>query len=128
MINEEQFLKDAITYLSTALASDGVLVMPKNQKRVPQIPCVTLTVASSPAVNGIEGELLASVRLHATVFARNVYAPSGSADGVNTIFDKLNAAMFAKHYTRSNQTEPYFNVQNNAWNKDGYWTKLTNQF
>ena len=128
MLNEEQLLKSAIMYLSQGLAEDEILVLPKNQQRVPQIPCVTITVSSQPSVTGLQGEYLANAQIHCTVYAHEVYAPEGSVDGIHTIFDKLNELMNKRYYRRSNQTEPYFNVANNAWNKDGYFVKKTNQF
>lgn len=134
MLNEEQLLKDAIEYLSNGLQDDDILVLPKNQRndpsffRVPRIPCVTLTVSSQPNVIGLGGEYLANAQIHATVFAHNIYAPDGSNDGLHSIFDKINALMNARYFIRSNQTEPYFNVPNNAWNKDGYFVKKTNNF
>ncbi len=128
MLSEEQILKDAIAYLQTVFVDDGVLIMPKNQSRVPAIPCITLTLSSQVSVTGIKQEILANVQIHATVYANNVYAPSGSMDGVHTIFDKLNLAMQTRLYGRSNQTEPYYNVGNGCWNKDGYFTKKSNTF
>lgn len=134
MLNEEQLLKDAITYLSNGLAEDSILVLPKNQKsdpsffHVPRIPCVVVSVTSQPSVNGLLGEYLANAQIHCTVYAHNIYAPENSVDGIHTIFDKLNVLMNAKYYTRSNQTEPYYNVPNKAWNKDGNFVKKTNKF
>lgn len=134
MLNEEQLLKDAITYMTDGLAEDNILVLPKNQKsdpsffRVPRIPCVVVTVSSQPSVNGLGGEYLANAQIHVTVYAHNVYAPENSVDGIHTIFDKLNVLMNARYYSRSNQTEPYYNVSNKAWNKDGYFVKKTNKF
>lgn len=128
MVNEESVLKNAIAYLAETFAEDGVLVLPKNQERPPSIPCITIVVSTSEAVHGINNEILATVRIHATVYASNVYAPFGDSDGVMTIFDKLNLAMSARHYSRINQTEPYRNAQYGVWNKDGYFTKKTNEF
>lgn len=128
MLNEEQFLKDAIEYLSGGLEEDNILVLPKNQMVVPTIPCVAVTVSSQPSVNGLLGEYLANAQIHITVYAHAIYAPENSVDGIHSIFDKVNLLMNARYYTRSNQTEPYFNVPNRAWNKDGYFVKKTNKF
>lgn len=128
MINEEQILKDAISYLSAGLAEHQIPVYPKNQKKPARFPCVVLTVTSQVSVDGIYDELLANVQIHATVYSNNIYAPQGSVDGIHTIFDMLNVLMGEKHYRRSNQTEPYFNVGYDKWNKDGYFTKRTNEF
>lgn len=128
MLNEEQVLKDAVAYLKEAFASDGVKVFPKNQDKPSAFPCVTLTVSSQVNRTGIKQEILANIQIHATVFASNIYAPSGSSDGIHTIFDKLNALMQAKNYGRSNQTEPHFNQNWLKWNKDGYFTKKSNEF
>lgn len=134
MINETQLLKDAIEYLQNGLQDMNVLVLPKNQRnspsdfRMPRIPCVALTVSSQVAQESITQEILATAQIHATVFAKNIYAPTDSADGIHTIFDRVNELMTDRYWRRSNQTEPYFNVANNCWNKDGYFTKKTNQF
>ena len=128
MLNEEQILKDAVKYLKEGFASDGVKVFPKNQDKPSAFPCITLTVSSQVNRTGITQELLANVQIHATVFSPNIYAPTGSFNGIHTIFDKLNTLMAAKHYGRSNQTEPHFNNNWLVWNKDGYFTKKSNSF
>ena len=128
MLNEESILKDALSYLKTGFASDGVAVYPKSQQKPPSFPCIVLTISSQAHKTGITCELLANVQFHATVYASNVYAPANSYDGILTIFDKLNTLMAAKQYGRSNQTEPYFNQQFKKWNKDGYFTKKSNTF
>lgn len=128
MLNEESILKSALAYLQEGFASDGVAVYPKSQQKPPSFPCITLVLSSQVHRTGITEELLANLQFHATVYASNVYAPENSFDGIHTIYDKLNLLMGAKHYTRSNQTEPYFNQQFKMWNKDGYFTKKSNDF
>lgn len=128
MLNEEQILKDAITHIKTAFASDGVKVYQKNQDKPASFPCIVLTISSQVNRSGIYDEILANVQIHATVYANNIYAKAGSFDGIHTIFDKLNLVMSEKHYRRSNQTEPHFNQQYRVWNKDGYFTKKSNTF
>lgn len=128
MIKEEQVLKDAIEYLNEYFEDYGIVAFPKNQQKLASFPCIVLTVNSHEHRSSIYGEILANIQIHATVYADNIYAPTGSVDGIHTIFDMLNEAMADVQYQRSNQTEPYRNAQYNVWNKDGYFTKKSNTF